>query len=176
LTHLKAYFETRISHFMYVVMKTSLSGAKVETRRLSSCVSNWIRERVQPPPHLAACRCAAASAAASAAHSATSASTRWRAFNDVRRAFERLALSLACLHARSDSASASASRRSAASARRAASSALRSASILAVISICSRDTTSLTASRADRFVALQVAFERRILKPVFHLIGYRLWV
>jgi hypothetical protein len=25
-------------------------------------------------------------------------------------------------------------------------------------------------------VALQVAFERRILKPVFHLIGYRLWV
>jgi hypothetical protein len=25
-------------------------------------------------------------------------------------------------------------------------------------------------------VALQVASERRILKPVFHLIGYRLWV
>jgi hypothetical protein len=25
-------------------------------------------------------------------------------------------------------------------------------------------------------VALQVAFERRILKPVFHLIDYRLWV
>jgi hypothetical protein len=25
-------------------------------------------------------------------------------------------------------------------------------------------------------VALQVAFEKRILKPVFHLIGYRLWV
>jgi hypothetical protein len=25
-------------------------------------------------------------------------------------------------------------------------------------------------------VALQVAFERQILKPVFHLIGYRLWV
>jgi hypothetical protein len=25
-------------------------------------------------------------------------------------------------------------------------------------------------------VAVQVAFERRILKPVFHLIGYRLWV
>jgi hypothetical protein len=25
-------------------------------------------------------------------------------------------------------------------------------------------------------VALQVAFERRILKPVFRLIGYRLWV
>jgi hypothetical protein len=25
-------------------------------------------------------------------------------------------------------------------------------------------------------VALKVAFERRILKPVFHLIGYRLWV
>jgi hypothetical protein len=25
-------------------------------------------------------------------------------------------------------------------------------------------------------VALQVAFERRTLKPVFHLIGYRLWV
>jgi hypothetical protein len=28
----------------------------------------------------------------------------------------------------------------------------------------------------SRAVALQVAFERRILKPVFHLIGYRLWV
>jgi hypothetical protein len=27
-----------------------------------------------------------------------------------------------------------------------------------------------------RGVALQVAFERQILKPVFHLIGYRLWV
>jgi hypothetical protein len=25
-------------------------------------------------------------------------------------------------------------------------------------------------------VALQVEFERRILKPVFHLIGFRLWV
>jgi hypothetical protein len=27
-----------------------------------------------------------------------------------------------------------------------------------------------------RSVALQVAFERQILKPVFHLIGFRLWV
>jgi hypothetical protein len=27
-----------------------------------------------------------------------------------------------------------------------------------------------------RGVALQVEFERRILKPVFHLIGFRLWV
>jgi hypothetical protein len=27
-----------------------------------------------------------------------------------------------------------------------------------------------------RVVALQVAFERQILKPVFHMIGYRLWV
>jgi hypothetical protein len=27
-----------------------------------------------------------------------------------------------------------------------------------------------------RDVALQVAFERQTLKPVFHLIGYRLWV
>jgi hypothetical protein len=27
-----------------------------------------------------------------------------------------------------------------------------------------------------RVVALQVAFERRILKAVFHLVGYRLWV
>jgi hypothetical protein len=27
-----------------------------------------------------------------------------------------------------------------------------------------------------RSVALQVEFERQILKPVFHLIGYRLWV
>jgi hypothetical protein len=25
-------------------------------------------------------------------------------------------------------------------------------------------------------VALQVAFERQFLKPVFHLIGYRFWV
>jgi hypothetical protein len=29
---------------------------------------------------------------------------------------------------------------------------------------------------AQRFVALQVEFERQILKPAFHLIGYRLWV
>jgi hypothetical protein len=27
-----------------------------------------------------------------------------------------------------------------------------------------------------RAVALHVAFERETLKPVFHLIGYRLWV
>ena len=27
-----------------------------------------------------------------------------------------------------------------------------------------------------RGVAVQVAFERRTLKPVFHLIGYRLWL
>jgi hypothetical protein len=27
----------------------------------------------------------------------------------------------------------------------------------------------------SRVVALQVAFERQTLKPVFHLIGYRLW-
>ena len=27
-----------------------------------------------------------------------------------------------------------------------------------------------------RGVALQVEFERQILKPVFHLIGFRLWV
>jgi hypothetical protein len=32
---------------------------------------------------------------------------------------------------------------------------------------------SITGHRA---VALQVAFERQILKPVFHLIGYTLWV
>jgi hypothetical protein len=30
--------------------------------------------------------------------------------------------------------------------------------------------------RHARSVALQVAFERQTLKPVFHLIGYRLWV
>jgi hypothetical protein len=29
---------------------------------------------------------------------------------------------------------------------------------------------------ARRAVALQVAFERQTLKPVLHLIGYRLWV
>jgi hypothetical protein len=29
---------------------------------------------------------------------------------------------------------------------------------------------------SHRGVALQVAFERQTLKPVFHLIGYRLWV
>jgi hypothetical protein len=28
----------------------------------------------------------------------------------------------------------------------------------------------------DPVVAVQVAFERQTLKPVFHLIGYRLWV
>jgi hypothetical protein len=31
-------------------------------------------------------------------------------------------------------------------------------------------------SAPPHVVALQVAFERQILKPVFHLIGYRLWV
>jgi hypothetical protein len=31
-------------------------------------------------------------------------------------------------------------------------------------------------SVTTRGVALQVAFERRTWKPVFHLIGYRLWV
>jgi hypothetical protein len=30
--------------------------------------------------------------------------------------------------------------------------------------------------RHHRAVALQVAFERQTLKPVFHLIGFRLWV
>ena len=30
--------------------------------------------------------------------------------------------------------------------------------------------------RRARDVALQVAFERQISKPVFHFIGYRLWV
>jgi predicted NBD/HSP70 family sugar kinase len=29
---------------------------------------------------------------------------------------------------------------------------------------------------AHHDVALQVAFERQTLKPVFHLIGYRLWI
>jgi hypothetical protein len=36
--------------------------------------------------------------------------------------------------------------------------------------------TSTMMARMDRDVALQVAFERQTLKPVFHLIGYRLWV
>jgi hypothetical protein len=31
-------------------------------------------------------------------------------------------------------------------------------------------------ANANRSVALQVAFERQILEPGFHLIGYRLWV
>jgi hypothetical protein len=31
-------------------------------------------------------------------------------------------------------------------------------------------------SSVSHSVALQVAFERQTLKPVFHLIGYRLWV
>jgi hypothetical protein len=31
-------------------------------------------------------------------------------------------------------------------------------------------------AEAHLAVALQVAFERQTLKPVFHLIGYRLWV
>jgi hypothetical protein len=34
----------------------------------------------------------------------------------------------------------------------------------------------LAATRVHLGVALQVAFERQTLKPVFHLIGYRLWV
>jgi hypothetical protein len=34
----------------------------------------------------------------------------------------------------------------------------------------------LEADAVPHGVALQVAFERQILKPVFHLIGYRLWV
>jgi hypothetical protein len=32
------------------------------------------------------------------------------------------------------------------------------------------------AGAARRDVALQVAFERQTLKPIFHLIGFRLWV
>jgi hypothetical protein len=31
-------------------------------------------------------------------------------------------------------------------------------------------------TRMSHGVALRVAFERQTLKPVFHLIGYRLWV
>jgi hypothetical protein len=34
----------------------------------------------------------------------------------------------------------------------------------------------VSARGVERGVALQVAFERQTLKPVFHLIGYRLWV
>ena len=37
-------------------------------------------------------------------------------------------------------------------------------------------TGKLGSGRLSHTVALQVAFERQILKPVFHLIGYRLWV
>jgi hypothetical protein len=33
-----------------------------------------------------------------------------------------------------------------------------------------------TCTAPHRGVALQVAFERQFLKPVFHLIGFRLWV
>jgi hypothetical protein len=36
--------------------------------------------------------------------------------------------------------------------------------------------SALSNSAAFPVVALQVAFERQILKPVFHLIGFRLWV
>jgi hypothetical protein len=38
------------------------------------------------------------------------------------------------------------------------------------------EATSSAASLKYRDVALQVAFERQTLKPVFHLIGCRLWV
>jgi hypothetical protein len=38
------------------------------------------------------------------------------------------------------------------------------------------DIGSFLSPFSGHFVALQVAFERQILKPVFHLIGYRLWV
>jgi hypothetical protein len=39
-------------------------------------------------------------------------------------------------------------------------------------------TSAATSARlvSSHCVALQVAFERQTLKPVFHLIGYRLWV
>jgi hypothetical protein len=36
--------------------------------------------------------------------------------------------------------------------------------------------SEITSSFGCRSVALQVAFERQTLKPVFHLIGVRLWV
>jgi hypothetical protein len=38
------------------------------------------------------------------------------------------------------------------------------------------DALRLRVVRERRVVALQVAFERKTLKPVFHLIRYRLWV
>jgi hypothetical protein len=54
-------------------------------------------------------------------------------------------------------------------------SARASASDSSSLSSCSKTTFSaLPASARD--VALQVPFERQILKPVFHLIGFRLWV
>jgi hypothetical protein len=39
-----------------------------------------------------------------------------------------------------------------------------------------RRRVALRRVQQHRDVALQVAFERQTLKPVFHLIGYRLWV
>jgi hypothetical protein len=46
-------------------------------------------------------------------------------------------------------------------------------------STCSAPPYRLNACHSDLLiqgVALQVAFERQTLKPVFQLIGYRLWV
>jgi hypothetical protein len=48
---------------------------------------------------------------------------------------------------------------------------LRNAAALMLWDLC----VEVGASTFCRVVALQFAFERQTLKPVFHLIGYRLW-
>jgi hypothetical protein len=45
-----------------------------------------------------------------------------------------------------------------------------------VVQVADPPRRRLPLRRSLRVVALQVAFERQTLKPVFHLIGYRLWV
>jgi hypothetical protein len=53
----------------------------------------------------------------------------------------------------------------------------RDASQVAAAAAAAEEGAEFPSRRApDRCVALQVAFERQILKPVFHSIGYRLWV
>jgi hypothetical protein len=54
--------------------------------------------------------------------------------------------------------------------------ASRSQLVARLLSAASMDAVSGRPGISPRFVALQVAFERQTLKPVFHLIGHRLWV
>jgi hypothetical protein len=66
----------------------------------------------------------------------------------------------------------------AAAAAAAAAPTPAAAAAAADVGVAAADLVAVVAAadRTRRAVALQVAFERQILKPVFHLIGFRLWV